>query len=97
MSGLVAGFVAGAAGLLAGRKYTAGGLEQMSLSDRLDRIESRLGHGRQLKIKAKELDLKERLDAMEARVRHATDTLRRRSKRYASAGNGSGWNWWNRS
>ena len=96
-AGLVAGFVAGAAGLLAGRKYTAGGLEQMSLSGRLDRIESRLGRGRQLKIKAKELDLKERLDAMEARVRHATDTLRRRSKRYASAGNGSSRNWWNRS
>ena len=81
--GLAAGFVVGAAGLLAGRKYTAGGLEQMRLNERLARLESKYGRGKTLRVQARQLELTERLDRIESRVRQATDSLRRRSKAYA--------------
>jgi len=81
--GLAAGFVVGAVGLLAGRKCAAGGLEQLRLNDRLDRLESKYGRGKQLHITAKQLELKERLDRIEARTRQVTDSLRRRAKSHS--------------
>ncbi|HYO10849.1 MAG TPA: YihY/virulence factor BrkB family protein [Tepidisphaeraceae bacterium] len=81
--GLAAGFVVGAIGLMTGRKYTNAGLEQLSLEQRLERIENRFGRGKQLQVRARELAIQERLDQLQARVRHATDTVRRRTKHYA--------------
>jgi hypothetical protein len=82
-AGLAAGFIVGAIGLLAGRKYTDTGLKQLELNERLDRIESRFGRGKELERRVRELAIQERLDEIQSHVRHATDTIRRRSKAYA--------------
>ena len=41
--GIAAGFAVGAAGLLAGRKYTDRGIEQIKLRRRLERVDEILG------------------------------------------------------
>ena len=81
--GIAAGFVVGAVGLLAGRKYTAGGLEQMSLNERLNRLETRYGRGKALERRSREIAIEERLNMIQSHVRQATDSLRRRAKYYA--------------
>jgi membrane protein len=81
--GLAAGFVVGAVGLFTGRKYTAAGLRQINLNERLDEIESKYGRGRQLERHAIETHVRERLDAMEQRVRHASDAIERRARKQA--------------
>ncbi len=81
--GIAAGLVAGAVGALAGRKYTATGLEQIHLNERLGLIEEKLGRGKRMAIRAKEIQLHERLDRMEMHMRHAADAVRRRTKAYA--------------
>jgi hypothetical protein len=67
---------------LTGRKHINGGLAQLSLNERLNCVESRLG-GKSFKRAVTELDLHDRLDAIHAQVRTATDTLRRRARHYA--------------
>src|SRR5205814_2260143 len=47
-AGLASGLVVGALGILAGRKYTNMGIDEVRLQQRLDRIESVLGKGKQL-------------------------------------------------
>jgi hypothetical protein len=76
-AGLAGGLVVGALGLFAGRKYTAMGLKEIHLQQRLDRLESVLGAGRQMKQRAMEINIKHRLDSIEARARNARDAIRR--------------------
>ena len=77
--GLEAGFVVGAVGLMTGRKYTAGGLKQIALNERLNALEARYGRGKQLQRNVIEARIHESLDAMEQRVRHAADDMKRRA------------------
>jgi membrane protein len=79
---IAAGFVVGAIGMMSGRKYQAGGIEQVALDRRLDEIESMM-NGRSPDCVATAIRVQERLDEMDARMRSATDTLRRRGRRYA--------------
>ena len=67
--GVAAGLAMAAAGLLNGRKYMRGGLESMHLRDRLKRLESRVGYGRQLDLHARAMRVNDRLKAIDAKLR----------------------------
>jgi membrane protein len=74
---LAGGFVVGALGLLAGRKYTAHGIDQIRLNQRLDRIESVFGRGKRLQRRALEFNVARRIDDIENRYRAAQRSVRR--------------------
>ncbi|MEA2710320.1 MAG: rane protein [Phycisphaerales bacterium] len=80
--GLAAGFIVGAIGMLKGRKYTADGIKQIALNQRLSEIESRL-QGRSPDVVATAIRVEERLDELDARVRGATTAVQRRRREAA--------------
>ena len=82
--GLAAGFVVGAIGMLTGRKYTAGGIEQLALDRRLDELESSL-RGRDPELLATAIRVQDRLEALDARLRSAGDPASRRRANGAPA------------
>ena len=83
--GLTAGFVVGALGMLTGRRYTRGGIEQIALDDRLRHLESRL-QGRKPELVGTAIRVEERLDQLDARLRGAQNAAKRRRAEVAREG-----------
>jgi membrane protein len=76
-AGVAAGLIIGAIGWFKGRKYTATGLGQIRLNERLSRLESRLGRGKPMEIAGAQVRIGERMNNLDARMRRAANNLRR--------------------
>ncbi|MEO6435341.1 MAG: YihY/virulence factor BrkB family protein [Tepidisphaeraceae bacterium] len=78
--GIAAGFVVGAMGLLAGRRYKDEGLDQLKLNDRLNQLEATFGKGRAMKRRVAELNLNQRVESIRSRVLNANESVKRRTR-----------------